>query len=131
MVLDFAIRIYEEESLEIISDIYGVSNEISTVTHRADLRQLLAKVTGLPFTIKSFCPDFSSSLSRLFIFLRASTGSEEMDVKAVLNFSTVVFKTVPVELISQVSVSPLDTGRMSSLPGMVVYMQGGRYAQGL
>lgn len=47
---------------------------------------------------------------------------EEMDVKAVLSFSTVVFKTVPVELISQVTVSPLDTGKMSSLPGMAVYM---------
>ena len=37
-------------------------------------------------------------------------------------FSTVVFKSVPVELISGVNVSDLDTGKMSSLPGMVVYM---------
>ena len=47
---------------------------------------------------------------------------EEMDVKAVLCFSTVVFKSVPVELISQVTVSELDSGKMSSLPGMVVYV---------
>ena len=47
---------------------------------------------------------------------------EEMDVKAVLSFSTVVFKNVPVELIGQVTVEELDAGRMSSLPGMVVYM---------
>ena len=47
---------------------------------------------------------------------------EEMDVKAVLSFSTVVFKTIPVELISAVNVSELDSGKMSSLPGMVVYM---------
>ena len=47
---------------------------------------------------------------------------EEMDVKAVLSFSTVVFKTVTVDLISAINVSELDTGKMSSLPGMVVYM---------
>ena len=46
LVMDIAIRIYEEESLEIISDIYGVSKEISTQTHRADLRRLLSRVTG-------------------------------------------------------------------------------------
>ena len=45
-----------------------------------------------------------------------------MDVKAVLSFSTVVFKTVTVDLISAINVSELDTGKMSSLPGMVVYM---------
>lgn len=47
---------------------------------------------------------------------------EEMDVKAVLSFSTVVFKNIPVNLISQVNVSELDSSKMSSLPGMVVYM---------
>ena len=39
-----------------------------------------------------------------------------------LSFSTVVFKAIPVELISAVNVSELDSGKMSSLPGMVVYM---------
>ena len=47
---------------------------------------------------------------------------EEMDVKAVLSFSTVVFKNISVELISQVTVSDLDSARLGSLPGMVVYM---------
>ena len=46
LVLDIAIRIYEEERLEIISDIYGVSREITTITHSAQLRRLLSKVTG-------------------------------------------------------------------------------------
>lgn len=191
MVLDFTIRIYEEESLEIISDIYGVSNEISTVTHRADLRQLLAKVTGktkvtdhihvksgnvlqllhsegtvtleqqtvvengillqgnltikvmyitgeddapygctqaqIPYQYTLDVPDIApedidtvqGAVEQLQVTM---LDGEEMDVKAVLCFSTVVFKTVPVDLIGQVSVSPLDTGKMSSLPGMVVYM---------
>lgn len=47
---------------------------------------------------------------------------EEMDVKAVLCFSTMVFERVPMELISQVNVSDPDSNRMNSLPGMVIYM---------
>lgn len=47
---------------------------------------------------------------------------EEMDVKVVLSFSTVVFQNVPVDLISQVNISELDGSKMSALPGMVIYM---------
>lgn len=191
IVLDFMIRIYEEEKLEIISDIYGVSNEITTVTHKAELRRLLSKVTGktkvtdhihvkvgnvlqllhsegtvaleqqttvengillqgsltvkimyitgedeapygcsqaqIPYRYTLEVPDISpedtdtvhAEVEQLQVTM---LDGEEMDVKAVLSFSTVVFKSIPVELISQVSVAPLDTGKMSNLPGMVVYM---------
>lgn len=191
LVLDCAIRIYEEEKLEMLCDMYGVSNEISAVTHRADLRQLLAKVTGktkvtdhiraksgnvlqllhsegmvtleqqtvvengiliqgslavkvmyitgeddapygctqarIPYRYTLDVPDIApedvdmvqASVEQLQTTM---LDGEEMDVKAVLSFSTVVFKTLPVELISQVSVAPLDTGKMSGLPGMAVYM---------
>lgn len=191
MVLDFGIRIYEEERLEIISDIYGVSNEIGTVAHRAELRRLLARVTGktkvtdhvhvkvgnvlqllhsegtvaleqqatvengillqgslavkimyitgedeapygcaqaqIPYQYTLEVPDISpedsdtvhAEVEQLQVTM---LDGEEMDVKAVLSFSTVVFKSVPVELIGQVTVSALDTGKMSNLPGMVVYM---------
>ena len=47
---------------------------------------------------------------------------EEMDVKAVLCFSTMVFQSMPMEFISEINVAELDSGKMSSLPGMVVYM---------
>lgn len=191
MVLDFVIRIYEEEQLEIISDIYGVANEISASTHRADLRRLLARVTGktkvtdhihvksgnvlqllhsegtvaleqqtvvengillqgslsvkvmyitgeddspygctqaqIPFRYTLDVPDIApgdtdtvkGTVEQLQVTM---LDGEEMDVKAVISFSTVVFKTVPMDLINQVTVSPLDTGRMSSLPGIVVYV---------
>ncbi|MCD7836576.1 MAG: DUF3794 domain-containing protein [Lachnospiraceae bacterium] len=46
LVLDIAIHVYEEEETEIISDIYGVSKEVNTVTSKAYLRRLLSKVTG-------------------------------------------------------------------------------------
>lgn len=191
LVLDIAIRIYEEEKLEIISDIYGVSKEVSTVTHKADLRRLLSRVTGktkvtdhvhvtgnavlqllhsegsvtleqqntvengiqlqgsvqvkimyitgedespygstqaqLPYQYTLEVPDIApedmgkvhAEVEQLQVTM---LDGEEMDVKAVLSFSTVVFKSLPVELIGQVNVSELDTGKMSSLPGMVVYM---------
>ena len=191
LVLDIAIRIYEEERLEIISDLYGVTKEVSTVTHKADLRRLLSRVTGktkvtdhvhvtngtvlqllhsegivtleqqttvengiqlqgsvqvkimyitgedespygstqafLPYQYTLEVPDIApedmgkvrAEVEQLQVTM---LDGEEMDVKAVLSFSTVVFKSVPVELISGVNVSDLDTGKMSSLPGMVVYM---------
>ncbi len=47
---------------------------------------------------------------------------EEMDVKAVLVFHTTVFKALPTESISQVTVSELDTAKLGSLPGMIIHM---------
>lgn len=191
LVLDIAIRIYEEERLEIISDLYGVSKEISTVTHRADLRKLLSRVTGktkvtdhvhvtdgtvlqllhsegsvtleqcstvengiqlqgsvqvkimyitgedeapygsaqafLPYQYTLEVPDIAPEdmgevRAEVEQLQTTMLDGEEMDVKAVLSFSTVAFKTIPVELISGVNVSELDSGKMSSLPGMAVYM---------
>lgn len=191
LVLDIVIRIYEEENLEIISDIYGVSKEIQTQTHKADLRRLLSKVTGKTKVTDHVHVNGSTVLQLLHsegtvaleqqstvengILLQGSvqvkvmyiTGEddspygstqaqipyqytlevpdiapedmgkvraeveqiqvtmldgEEMDVKAILNFSTVVFKSIPMELITGISVSELDNNKMSGLPGMVIYM---------
>ena len=191
LVMDISIRIYEEENLEIISDVYGVTNEISTVTHRADLRRLLARVTGktkitdrihvtggsvlqllhsesavvleqqstvengillqgsmsvkamyitgeddapygcvqaqIPYSYTLEVPDIApEDLGKVHAEVEqlqvTMLDGEEMDVKAVLCFSTVVFKNIPMELISQVTVSELDSAKMSNLPGMVVYV---------
>ena len=191
LVMDISIRIYEEERLEIISDIYGVSSEINAVTHRADLRRLLARVTGktkvtdrihvtggsvlqllhsegsvtleqqstvengillqgsltvkvlyitgeddapygctqaqIPYQYTLEVPDIApEDLGKVHAEVEqlqvTMLDGEEMDVKAVLCFSTVVFKNIPMELISQVTVSELDSSKMSNLPGMVVYV---------
>ena len=191
LVMDISIRIYEEEDLEIISDVYGVSNEIGTVTHRADLRRLLARVTGktkitdrihvtggsvlqllhsegsvmleqqstvendillqgsmsvnamyitgeddapygcaqaqIPYSYTLEVPDIApEDMGKVHVEVDqlqvTMLDGEEMDVKAVLSFSTVVFKNIPVDLIGQVTVSELDSSKMSSLPGMVVYV---------
>ena len=47
---------------------------------------------------------------------------EEMDVKAVLTFATTVFQSVSVDLIGEITVSALDTEKLGSLPGMVIYV---------
>lgn len=191
LVLDMGIRVYEEENLEIISDIYGVSKEITTVTHSANLRRLLTRVTGKTKVTEHIHVEGGTVLQLLHsegaasleqqstvengILLQGSlqvkvmyiTGEdeapygctqaqipyhytlevpdiapedmgkvhaeveqlqvtmldgEEMDVKAILCFSTVVFKNVPIEFISEINISDLDSGKMSSLPGIVVYM---------
>lgn len=191
LVMDIIIRIYEEEKLEIISDIYGVSKEIEAVTHRANLRRLLSKVTGktkvtdrirvsggtvmqLMHSEGSVALEQQSTVENgimvqgsLQVKVMYITGEdeapygctqaqipyqytlevpgiqpedmgeihaeveqlqvtmldgEEMDVKAVLCFSTMVFQNMPVELISEINVAELDSGKMSSLPSMVVYM---------
>ena len=46
---------------------------------------------------------------------------EEMDVKAILSFATTVFQSIPVTLIGRIEVSDLDTAKLASLPGMVIY----------
>ncbi len=46
LTMDIAIRIYEEEEMELVTDIYGVTKEVETVTRQVGLKTLLAKVTG-------------------------------------------------------------------------------------
>ena len=47
---------------------------------------------------------------------------EELDVKVILCFSTSVFRNSRLELIQEINAQPLDTEKMSRLPGMVVYV---------
>lgn len=191
LVMDISIRIYEEEKLEVISDLYGVSKEIEAVSHRANLRKLLSKVTGktkvtdrihvsggtvlqimhsegvvaleqqsmvengilvqgslqvkvmyitgvdeapygctqaqIPYHYTLEVPgiqpeDMGHIRAEVEQLQVTMLDGEEMDVKAVLSFSTVVFQGIPVELISEINVSELDSGKMCSLPGMAIYM---------
>ena len=48
--------------------------------------------------------------------------SEELDVKAVLVFDTTVFQSNSVTLIENVTVSELDSAKLSAMPGMVIYV---------
>ncbi len=46
LTIDLRIRVYEEEQTEVLSDLYGVTNEITAETKSARLRRLLSRVTG-------------------------------------------------------------------------------------
>lgn len=193
LTMEISIRIYEEEETELLTDIYGVTKEVSTVTHHAGLRQLLSKVTGktkvtdhirvgsggaailqllhsegcvaveqqqvvengihiqgslqvkvmyitgddeapysaaeaqIPYEytleVAGIMPEDMGNVQAQIEQLQVMMlDGEEMDVKAVLAFSTTAFKTLPMDLISEVTVSDLDSAKLGSLPGMVIYV---------
>ncbi len=192
LALDIGIRIYEEERMELISDIYGVTKEIEAISQTANLRKLLSRVTGktkvtdhiriksgsagilqilhsegrviparqevvengirlqgslwvkvmyiagdddqpyaatqaqIPYQytldVANIAPEDMGKVHAQVEQLQVTMlDGEEMDVKAIISFTTTVFKNIPTPVISQVSVSQLDTGRLGDLPGMVVY----------
>ncbi len=46
VALDIGIRLYEEEQTELITDIYGVTKELTAISKPASLRRLLSRVNG-------------------------------------------------------------------------------------
>lgn len=193
LVLDISIKVYEEEQVDIVSDIYGVTKEINTVSEKVNLRRLLSRVTGKTKVTdhvrveKGNAPVLQllhsegrvsldhqtmvengillqGSLSVKVMYISGddekpyvSTGAvipyqytldvpditprdmgkvqaeveqlqvnmldgEELDVKAVLSFSTTVFQNMPTDLIGEVTITDIDSAKLGSLPGMVIYM---------
>ena len=194
-VLDLEIRLYEEENLEVLSDIYGVAKEIEAVTTDVSLKRLLLhnsgkckiaehariqntemhmyqllhnegeirieeqvivdngiSITGtfhvttiylctngqntiyatkssLPFKYFIDVPDIEESsdchiywnLEQLIVTM---LDSEELDIKAVLNFDALVFTTRKTSLITDIKVEELDMNKISELPGIVIYIAG-------
>ena len=47
---------------------------------------------------------------------------EEMDVKAILGFSTIVFKTIPARLLNTVEITALSPEKENRLPGIAFYV---------
>lgn len=46
MVLDIGMKMYEEEKVNVLTDIYGITKEVESVTRDADLKRLLMKIGG-------------------------------------------------------------------------------------
>lgn len=192
-VLDLDIRLYEEENLEVLSDIYGVAKEIEAVTTEVPLKRLLfhsggkckvadhakiqntemhmyqlihsegevqisaqtvvengISITGTLsvttiylctngqntlYTTKSTLPiqqvievpgiNESSvyrvqwNLEQLVVTM---LDSDELDIKAVLNYQVIVFASDKANLITDIKVADLDMNKISELPGMVIYI---------
>ncbi|MBO5283822.1 MAG: DUF3794 domain-containing protein [Lachnospiraceae bacterium] len=193
VVLDIGIRLYEEEQTELITDIYGVTRELTTISKPASLRRLLSRVNGkmkvndhiriqkreagilqllhsqgtvqpdrqevteaglelwgslqvkvlyitgaddmpyagttaqipyhytleIPGLGKEDLCDVRCSVEQLQVTM---LDGEEMDVKAVLVFGTIAFRSMPLELIGDVLTAPLDTHKLGALPGMTIYV---------
>ena len=180
--LELNIRLYEEEEIDILRDIYGVTKEVIPETRDANVRQLLSRITGktkitdhrqtdigapvsidhreitpegirlqgsidltvLCVTEKDETPYVStreqipyeytlnvagvtagdqaqvhSELEQLQVNLLEG---EELDVKAVLSFSTTVMKNVPVNAIEEVEEQELDSAVLAGLPSAVIYI---------
>ncbi len=194
-VLDLEIRLYEEENMEMLSDIYGVSKEIEAVTTKVPLKSLLFHNTGkckltdhakiqnterhmyqlvhsegeiqieeqtivengiavsgtlcvttlylctngqnMLYTTKSILPikqvievpgienscvfHVGWNLEQLVVTM---LDSDELDIKAVLNYQVMVFATDSVDFITDINVTDLDMNKISELPGMVIYIAG-------
>lgn len=193
LVLDILMKLYAEESMEVLTDIYGVTKEVEAVTEQAKLCRLLARVNGktrlnervrvkggaygilqlLHSEGKIFIEEqevvpegihVSGSLQLDVMFITGNDempyGSiqeqipyeytlevagitpedlgmvrgeteqlqvtmldgEEMDVKAILSFSTIVFQNVCMQLIKDAEITELDSTVLAGLPGMAVYV---------
>jgi hypothetical protein len=194
-VLDLDIHLYDEENMEVLSDIYGVDKEIGALTTEAQLKSLLMSGSGkckiaehagieneempmyqiihseadvqieeqvivenglavsgtLSVTTLYLSSVESKSLystTNIFPFryvveaenimpdsifkLRYSIeqltvtmlDGAELDVKAALQFKTLVFAVQKCNLITDITVEALDLNKLSELPGMVIYIAG-------
>ena len=190
--MDLRVHIYREESVEIVTDLYGVSSDVETVTEEASLQQVLTKVTGksklserirvagdkdpilqilhsegeivpesekivengillqgvldvkvmyvtgddetpyactgakIPYQYTLEVPGIKpEDVIKIFVTPEqlqvAMLDGEEMDAKAVLSFSTIVLRRLPIDLISEVKISPPDHAKLRRLPGIIIY----------
>lgn len=194
-VLDLEIRLYEEEKLEVLSDIYGVVKEIEAITTEVSLKRLLFHNSGkckvadhakiqntemhmyqllhsegeiqigeermtengivisgalqvmtiylctngqntlcvtknsLPFQYTVDVENLDSSCSchvrgNLEQLVVTMLDSDELDIKAVLDFDILVFTSRKTNLITDIKVEALDMNKVSELPGIVIYIAG-------
>ncbi len=195
MVLDICVKLYEEESIDMISDVYGVTKDVECVESEAHMKQIFMRIQGKSkvserttagnggsrilqilhssaelfvekkeivengisiegtiglkvltvtgddkapyYCIKEIFPfqytlevpgilptDGYKLQSSIDQIQTAMLDSEEMDVKAVLNFRAIIFRDKEVTLISDIKVKELDAEKVGELPGMVVYVVG-------
>lgn len=193
LVMDIHVKLYEEETMEVISDVYGVTKEAECMENTAELKKLLMRIGGkskvtdrlkiknpdarllqllhsegeaeitdrritedgillegvltvqimyitgedtapyhcmegvIPFSYTLEIPGIAIQDS---FVLQASVGglqvvmidSEELDVKAILDFQAMVFRPVSQKLITDIKMSELNPDKVENLPGIVVYV---------
>lgn len=195
MVLNLDISLYEENRVDILSDVYGVTKEVTAVSKEGAFRNVLIRNTGkhkvsdrmkvknggtrilqlchsegnagiekmemteggiriigtvnviilyvtsddampfasltgsIPFSYTMEAPgitpsctyDIEASVEELQAVM---LDSEEIDVKAILNFSGIVFDNRKENLITDITISEPDADKLNALPGIVGYVAG-------
>lgn len=189
--LQLLMKLYEEDNLSIVSDVYGIQNEIVTVGKQGcfhkmlvhneaiakvdemismekdpDIMQLLfmkgdvaledytveaegVRVEGIvdmkclyiteddkmPYMAKEESIPFSYLLAaknlpkdcicNIDLSIDQMTGivsdANALNVKISLNIKGMFLKQIPLTLLTDIKVSPMDTKRLSSLPGIAIY----------
>lgn len=191
-LLELKLKVYEEAKVELITDIYGVKNDVNVTEKEVTMRRLLTKTTGkqkitehvrigntnssilqllhsegsvlldkvqlgnnsvtmlgsipiqvlyisgddrkpydalrtqIPYKyemeINGIRPedtlDVQAALEQMQVTI---LDGEELDVKAVPSFTVTVFQQDKKKLVSDVATAPLDTKKLSNLPGMAIY----------
>ena len=191
-LLDLKIKIYEEMKVDLVTDIYGVHNEIETMEKETVLRKLLTKTTGKQKITEHIHPGnkmgsimqilhsegqviadkqkmeenkvvLTGTISLQILYVNADDSKpynvlrknipyryelevpgmkkedimevqsfleqlqvsilngEELDIKAVPVFVITIFSQKKYNLVNDVILHPLDTGKLGELPGMAIY----------
>lgn len=192
MAIELCIRLYEEENMEILTDIYGVSKDVSVEEARQELLQILSRITGrtkvtdhlqvegvagpvlqvlysegrildsqmelgenslnckgllrvkalyiagndqspygcverdIPYQYHMDIPGMNAG-DRAWMKPRVEQlqitmlDGEELDVRAVLAFDTMVFHPIIMNLIERLTLKDLESSVLNNLPGMVIY----------
>lgn len=193
MVLELAICLYEEEQVDVLADVYGVTKEITAVTNPVEIKQLLMRGSGkckvngrvkvksdedrifqvihsegsVMVDEKEVTAEGIEISGELFVRVLYVTGEdtapyrtleerisfhylletppvtdsdtmvihpqleqlsvsmldgEEMDVKALLNFQAVIFKSLVKDMITDIESRELDQEVLANLPGIAIYV---------
>lgn len=193
LVIDLEMKLYEEETVEMIADVYGVTKEVEAITRNGSYKNILVCNTGkskvvdkmkikpsearilqlchsegdvqlemgkvvengieitgivnvqtLYITSDDHIPFSSLKASMPFQYVLDAPGinptcqfeikatveqlsvsmidSEELEAKAILDFSAVVFRNLEEEVVSDISVTQLDINKLNDLPSIVVYV---------
>ena len=191
-LIDLKLKCYEEAKVELITDVYGVKNDLTVTEKEVTLQRLLAKTTGkqkvtehvrigagnssilqllhsegsvlldkvetgvnsitmmgsipiqvlyisgddrkpydalrtqIPYKyemeINGIRPEDTLDVQMALEQMQVTIlDGEELDVKAVPTFMVTVFQQEKKKLVSDISTAPLDTKKLSNLPGMAIY----------
>lgn len=96
MVLDILLCLYEEEQIELLTDVYGVTKEVDAQMRQAEFKQLLARNTGkCKVTDHIRLEDSDAKVLQII----HSEGSVEVDDAVIVENGIQIMGSVPVKVL--------------------------------